>query len=398
MIPDYYEFYSPVKILSGDLALENIPHELDQIQKKRPMLISDNFLKDLGLAKILKEAVKDERIEIGAEFYDVPVDSSVDVVNEIAAIFRQTRCDSLIAMGGGSVIDTAKGVNIVISENENDLLKLMGAEMLKKPMLPLIVVPTTAGTGSEATLVAVIADRVRHIKMPFTSYKLIPDIAVLDVRMTRTLPAKITAATGMDALTHAIEAYSCLQKNPMSDAYAAQAIRIIGDTLVSTVQDGNKPKQRLAMANAALMAGIAFSNSMVGIVHSIGHSLGAVAHIPHGIAMSILLPYGMDFNLSLCDSYYAEIYRLLSDDEEFILTQKKDRGAAAIRKIFTMRKELLQIADLPDTLKKAGVTVDQFDEIAEKSLNDGSLIYNPREASKKEILDILEKAFDGAEV
>ena len=204
-------------------------------------------------------------------------------MNTIAGIYRKTGCDSIIAVGGGSAIDTAKGVNIVITENSEDLMKFMGAEMLKKTMKPFIVVPTTSGTGSECTLVAVISNPAKNVKMAFTSYKLLPNVAVLDPRMTLTCPPKITAATGMDALTHAMEGFYCNQKNPMSDAYAGAAIELVRDNLVEAVKNGKNENARLAMANAACMAGTAFSNSMVGMVHGLGHAAGAVCHIPHGL-------------------------------------------------------------------------------------------------------------------
>ena len=294
-----FEFYSPLKIISGHHALENIGYELEQKACSRPMLLSEHGILAAGLVKKFKSAIRDERFRLAAEFYDIPQDSALDIVNQIAALFRQNDCDSLIALGGGTVIDTAKGVNILLSEGAEDIASLMGAELLKKPMKPLFVIPTTAGTGSEATLVAVIADRERQLKMPFTSYRIIPDLAILDPQMTISLSPQLTAITGMDALTHAIEAYSCLQKNPISDAFAFQAVKLISETLPQVIIDGENPLLRLTMANAALMAGIAFSNSMVGIVHSIGHSAGSVAGVPHGLAMAILLPYGMEYNLSL---------------------------------------------------------------------------------------------------
>jgi alcohol dehydrogenase len=174
----------------------------------------------------------------------------------------------IVAVGGGSVMDTAKGVNIVVSENADDLMQFSGAGNLTRPLKPLVAIPTTAGTGSEVTLVAVIADPARNLKMPFTSYFLMPDIAVLDPRMTLTLPPAITAATAMDALTHAIEAYTCLAKNPLSDAHAQLAIELIGQNLLKVINVPENANGRLALAVAATLAGVAFSNAMVGMVHT----------------------------------------------------------------------------------------------------------------------------------
>ena len=170
-----------------------------------------------------------------------------------------------------------------------------------------MAVPTTAGTGSEATLVAVVANPALQVKMEFLSYHLLPDVAVLDPRMTETLPPRITASTGFDALVHAIEAATCLQRNPVSDSFAERAIRQITQSLPRAVKNGRDRRARMAMANGSLLAGAAFSNSMVGLVHAIGHALGGVCHVAHGDAMTILLPAVMQYNLDKCRERYGEL-------------------------------------------------------------------------------------------
>ena len=220
MIPAYYEYYNPVKILSGRQALDNIPYELENLGCRRPIIITDKGIVEAGLVKTVLNAWAGSDLVVGALYDETPPDSSNVVVNQVAEIYRRNNCDSIVAVGGGSVLDTAKGVNIVITEETDDLMRFIGAERLRKKMRPFIAVPTTSGTGSEVTMVAVIANLEKKCKMAFTSYMLFPDVAVLDPRMTMTVPPHITAATGMDALTHAVEAYSCLQKNPLSDGYA----------------------------------------------------------------------------------------------------------------------------------------------------------------------------------
>ncbi|MGM0418934.1 MAG: iron-containing alcohol dehydrogenase, partial [Thermodesulfobacteriota bacterium] len=232
MLPSYYEFYNPVKIISGNKALENIAYELGLLNAKRPLVITDKGVEKAGLMDVFMDSFKSSDIEIGPVFSDVPPDSSNATVNKIAKIYNEYNCDSLIAVGGGSPIDTAKGVNILVTENSEDLSEFEGADRLTHPLRPFVVIPTTAGTGSETTLVAVIYNEEKQVKMEFTSGYLLPDLAVLDPRMTQTMPAKITAATGMDAMTHAVEAYTCLQKNPVSDAYAFSAIKLIKSNLL----------------------------------------------------------------------------------------------------------------------------------------------------------------------
>ena len=394
MIPNYYEFYSPVKIVSGQKALDNLPYELDQMGAHKPILITDQGVTRAGLVQQVVNVFADSLAAVGAVFDQVPQDSSAKVVNEIASIYRQAGCDSIVAVGGGSVIDTAKGVNIVITENTDDLLKFSGAEMLKKQMQPFIVIPTTAGTGSEVTCVAVISDPDRHLKMTFTSNFLYPRAAILDPRMTLTLPPMITAATGMDALTHAVEAYISLQKNPLSDAYAWEAIEIISNTLKPVVKDGNNRDGRLALANASTMAGIAFSNAMVGIVHNLGHATGGVCHVPHGIAMNIFLPFGLEYNLKKSSSQIAELLLPIAGSAVFSATPIDRRAEKVISHIRAMKDELYDLCKLPRTLKEANVTREKLPEIARAALNDGSSTYNVEEVEYEDALRILEKAYE----
>lgn len=394
MIPKYYEFFSPVKIISGLKALENLPYELDALGAFRPILITDQGVTRAGLVQQVVDTFADSHAVIGAVYDKVPQDSSSAVVNEIAAIFNQAGCDSIVAVGGGSVIDTAKGVNIVVTENSDDLLKFSGAEMLKKPMKPFIVIPTTAGTGSEVTCVAVISDPSRNLKMSFTSNFLYPRAAILDPRMTLTLPPMITAATGMDALTHAVEAYISMQKNPLSDAYAWKAIEIIAKTLPGVVKDGNDREGRLALANASTMAGIAFSNSMVGIVHNLGHATGGVCHVPHGIAMSIFLPFGLQYNLKKVSAEIGELLLPLAGEEVFSKTPQEARAEKVIEAIHDLKDELFELCRLPRTLKEANVVREKLPEIANAALNDGASTYNVEEVDYNDALAVLERAYE----
>lgn len=393
MIPSYYEFKSSVKILSGKNALDNIPFELKNLEIKRPIILTDEILIKFGQVKIVEDALKENNIEVPVVFSKIPPDSSVKVVNEIAKLYREKNCDSIIAIGGGSVIDTAKGVNILVSKGSEDILEYMGLEVITGKMKPFIVVPSTAGTGSEVTLVAVIADPDRNIKMEFISYNMLPDVAVLDPRMTLSLPAKLTASTGVDALVHAIEAYSCIQKNPLSDAYALSAINLIRENLVSVVENGKDENKRLAMANASLMAGIAFSNSMVGIVHAIGHALGGVCHVPHGDAMTILLPYGMEFNLGKASEYYAELLLAVGGADVYASTPKEERAGMCIGVIREMEEKLNKMCGLPIRLRDVGVRKEDFARVAKTAINDGATLTNPVEVTYEAVLEILEKAY-----
>ncbi|HOK93698.1 MAG TPA: iron-containing alcohol dehydrogenase, partial [Spirochaetota bacterium] len=251
-IPSYYEFCNKVKCLSGHNALEKLPDILASVNSKKPMIITDKGVMGAKLITPVEKALG--KIKHGGIFDDVPADSDVKTVQEIAAKYRSAKCDSIIAVGGGSVLDTAKGVNILVSENSNNLMDFVGFGALKRKLKPLIAVPTTSGTGSELTLVAVIADHQRDVKMLFPSLFLLPDFAILDSRMTKTLPPAITAATAMDALTHACEAYTCLAKNPLSDTTALMAIKLISENILRAIKKPDDMDARLALATGSALA------------------------------------------------------------------------------------------------------------------------------------------------
>jgi len=395
MTPAYYEFYCPVKILCGRKALANLPHELAQRGVVRPMLITDKGVAGAGLLKHVDQALADAGTSFAARFDEVPVDSSNRVVNRIAKLFVEQGCDGFVAVGGGSVIDTAKGVNIVVSEGTDDLLKFQGVDRLTARMKPLLIVPTTAGTGSEVTAAAVILDEEHGEKIAPVSSRLYPDAAILDPVMTLTLPPRATAATGLDALTHAIEAMLGVQKNPVSDAFATAAIRLIGANLEKATADGADVDARLAMANAALLAGAAFSNSMVGVVHALAHATGALCHVPHGVANGIYLPWGMAYNLknvpSTAAPVLAEIAALVGAAP--VSDPVEARAERAIAWVFDLLARLNDACGLPTRLSDAGVREEDLPKIAGLALNDGSLTYNPAETTRDELLGLLRQAF-----
>lgn len=393
MISPYFEFYNPVKILSGKKALENIPFELKQMDAHRPILLTNSMLTQIGLTGTLMRALAESDVTVAAVFEEVPPDSSIHVVNEAGRIYRREECDSIIALGGGSVIDTAKGLSILISQETDDVMQFMGYEILKAGKhVPFVVIPTTAGTGSEATLVAVIANPEAHVKMEFISYKLLPDVAVLDPRMTASLPPRMTASTGMDALVHAVEAYTCIQKNPLSDAYAVAALNLIRKYLPTAVRDGRNEEARMAMANAALMAGVSFSNSMVGLVHAIGHACGGVSRVPHGDAMTVLLPHCMEYNMDAIAGLYGELLLPLAGPEEYARTPQAERPAKTVDVLRGLIGMLHDVSGLPTTLSQAGAKQEDLEAVARTAVNDGAILMNPKEAGYEDVMGILKRA------
>lgn len=391
MIPKYYQFCCPVKILSGAQAVANIPFEMSILNCKRAMIVTDKGVVNAGLIKIVKAAFGDKDREIGYVFDETPPDSSNRVVNKLAKLYDEKKCDCFVAIGGGSVMDTVKGANIVVSEGSDDLLKLQGVENIKNQLRPMIAVPTTAGTGSEVTKVAVIYNEEANCKMSFMSDKLYFNVAVIDPAMTATMPPKITASTGMDALTHAMEAYTCLQKNPIGDVFAKGAIEMIRKYLVRATENGKDQEARLGMANAALLAGIAFSNSMVGMVHSLAHAAGGACHVPHGIANGIFLPWVLEYNSDRVPEFIAELSAPLGGTGEYL--EPKEQAIVTVSLVRNLLVKLNQVCGLPIRLRDAGVTEDKLPVIAKLAINDGSLTYNPKDLTFEKALEIVKKAF-----
>ncbi|MEP1582228.1 MAG: iron-containing alcohol dehydrogenase [Marinobacter sp.] len=394
MTNQYYEFFCPVKVIAGKAALEHIPYELTGLAAKRPMIVTDKGVRAAGLLDPVVAACEESGLEIISIYDDVPPDSSTDVVRDIAGIYRSEKCDSIIAVGGGSAIDTAKAVNILVSEGGDDIAAYSGAGVIKHPLKPFLVVPTTAGTGSEVTSVAVITDTTKSVKLPFTSSFLLPNAAVIDPRMTLTLPPHITTATAMDAMTHATEAFTCMAKNPLSDAYATAAIKKISTSLLQVMDNPKDSDGRLELAQASTMAGIAFSNSMVGLVHALGHATGAICHLPHGLCMSLYLPYVLEYNLESIRAPLGELLLYLEGPDVYSATPASRRAEASISALRKLRDELHKRCKLPRTLKEAGsVEEHQLDIIAEMAMDDGAIMFNPKEVSLEDARSVLKRAW-----
>lgn len=401
-VPGYYEFFCPVRVFVGWNALRKLPDLMREAQISRPMLITDKGVTSSGLLRLVENHLPGECMP--AWVYDqVPPDSNLYVISCLADMYRRKNCDSILAIGGGSVLDTAKGVNILVSEGGTDLRRYIGADVLRKRSRPLIAIPTTAGTGSEVTPVAVIKDHEKHRKVAFVSPFIYPFAAVVDPQMTLSLTPAITAATGMDAFTHAVEAYIGLQKNPLSDCFALESISLIGRFLLRAVCKPADREARLGMAMAATLGGVAFANSMVGIVHAVGHAIGSVCGVPHGICMAVLLPYGLEFNVRKRAKEIGQLLPYLGGGEKHHVPERQ-RAIRVISYIRQLNQDLHNATggNHPRCLKEIknvdgslAVPKDAFFDIVETALDDGSLLYNPEEADYREIYRILESAWEG---
>ena len=381
----YFEFMNKTKLCAGKNALSQLQYECDQYSMKHPFILTDQNLYQLGYVQfILKHYHKEYSL-----FTDIPVDSSTDIIEKICAIYQTEKCDGLIALGGGSVLDNEKGVYLMLSQQCDSFEQILGFESLNKGKeIPLFTIPTTSGTGSEATGVAVIHDEKKNVKLEIISQHVQSDVAFLDPVMTQNLPLKVTASTAIDALVHAIEAYTCSGKNILSDIYATSAIALISQNLNKVIDHPKDSDVRTSLALASYIAGVAVSNSMVGIVHAVGHALGAVCSIPHGEAMSMLLIPCMRFNLDRNKELYGELLLYL-DKDLYARTKKEDLANATISFLQDMLNQIHEKTGLPISLNSVTSLHDYIDEIAEKAFNDGALLVNRQYAYKKDIIDIL---------
>ncbi len=394
MTKHYFEFSCPVKMVAGFRALEHISFELDTRGASRPLIVSDKGVVGAGLVDTVLAAIATGGGQVGPIFDDVPPDSSMEAVRAGAARYLDSGCDAIIAVGGGSVMDTAKALNILATEGGVDLRQFAGYNNLKRPLKPFIAIPTTAGTGSEVTAISVIKDREEGVKTFYCSPFLLPDVAVLDPRMTLKLPPMITAATAMDALTHAVEAYTCLARNPMSDAYAEAAVRRISQWLVPVLLRPDEAEGRLALAEAAAMAGIAFSNSPVGLVHALAHTIGAMYGVHHGAANSIFLPFVLEFNLPGSRQEIGALLLSLAGPEVYAATPASRRAEEAIDRIMALKDKAHELCGLPRTLAETGsVPREDLPRIARTALDDGTVVMNPVDVTYEGALRVLERAW-----
>ncbi len=402
---NFYRFTSPLLTVAGHDALEELPGLLRSLDMLHPLILTDPGVRRAGLMDMVSAILKSQEDIIGDTWFDqIPPDSDTDIIAQAAQVYREKGCTGLLAVGGGSVIDTTKGVRILVSLGGEHLRDYQGADTISSQLVPMAAVPTTSGTGSEATLVAVIKDARNKRKLAFTSPSLIPSAAILDSRMTLTLPPAITAATGMDALAHAVEAYTGLGRNPISDSYALKAIELIVSTLPEVIEHPDNQEARLQMAVASHLAGSAFSNSMVGIVHTLGHCVGARCGIPHGICMSILLPYGMTYNLHRCRERFGKLLQVLSGKSVYLETSEDKRPEGAVAAVKALASRLHMLTDgahplrLRDILDRSGHPImkpQHIPVIASDALGDPSHLYNPEEVSLDELISVLRAAYWG---
>ena len=346
----------------------------------KALIITDGHLVKMGLLDSLFSALDEH--ELSYELFDeVFPNPTEELVQKGFAAYQAAGCDYLIAFGGGSPIDTAKAVKI-LTANPGPSTAYSGVGKVTHPGVPLVAINTTAGTAAEMTSNAVITDSVRHVKEVIIDTNLIPDIAVDDASVMLDIPASVTAATGMDALTHAIEAYVSVAAHPLTDANALESIRLISQWLPKAVDNGHNLEAREMMAYGQYLAGMAFNSAGLGLVHALAHQPGATHNLPHGVCNAILLPVIEAFNRPKAVSRFAKVAAAMGVD-----TQEMDEEEASFEAILAIR-ELSARVGIPSGFSELGINTADIEGWLDKALADPCAPCNPRVASRDEVREL----------
>lgn len=371
-----FSFSVPQNLIFGKNSLEKLPGLLKENGSRHVLIISGPHLNKMGVVDRIKELVGKTGIDADA-YTQVEANPSVETVDKAAALYQECGADSIVAIGGGSPLDVAKAVGVLVKYG-GSITEYEGADKVPGEIVPLIAIPTTAGTGSEVTAFSVITDHSRNYKLTVFSYKLLPKYAILDPSLITSLPASVAAATGVDALVHAIEAYLSLAASPFSDAMAEKAMELLGGNIRAFVANRQNEEAACAMLAGSMFAGIAFAWARLGDVHAMAHPLSGYFNVAHGVANAILLPVVLDYNALSDKGRYERIYRYLS------LSSGEKQAFEPWMLVEEVRK-LTASLGIPAALSEVGVTEDKIPAMAEDAMKSGNIAVNPRATSKEDV-------------
>jgi alcohol dehydrogenase class IV len=392
----FYQFAAPTRVIAGRELIESAGFEFTKEGAGRALVVTDEVIRGTGLVERVAEGLSGGNVEVAGVFDQVPQDSDTEVAAACAAAAKEAGADSFMAVGGGSVIDTAKAANVLFTHGGSvrdwegflTLPRDNDGVGRPQPLAPLAAIPTTAGTGSEASFAAVVKDRAESIKVEVADLPLFPDLAILDPDATATLPAPIAAAAGMDALTHAIEGFVSSEWNQHSDAFALQAIRLIRDNLARAVEDTSDADARGNMLSAASMAIAPTGSGAIGITHSMSHPCGGHYDVPHGVANAINLPWVIEYNAAGGEEI-AERYRTIA---ELMGADAAGGGEAVGKALADHVRGLTSGLGLPRRLSEVGVPEEGIPALVEGAMGDGCTLVNPREPTEEDFAELYRKA------
>ena len=386
---DFYQYVSTTRVIVGRDLLESTGFEFKKEGARRVFLVTDAVIRATGLVEKVEAGILDGGLELAGIFDEVPQDSSTEVCDRCAAVAKEAGADSFLALGGGSVMDTAKVVDAIFThggtarEQEGFFLMPREEDGMGRPLdiAPLACIPTTAGTGSEVSMAAVIKEPTEKIKLEIADFPLFPRLAILDPETTRTLPPAVAAATGMDAMTHAIEGYVSQDWSPHQDARSLQALRMIRDNLERAVQRGEQDEE--ARGNMLIAANLAITLAL-GSVHAMSHPAGAQFGVPHGVANAIHLPHVIRHNAQ-GTADIADRYR---DIGEIFDVSDREIGDA----LGDYLTQLIERLGLPTRLSQMGVPEEGIPALVEGAMGDGTTLLNPREMSEEDYAELYRRA------
>ncbi|HAS79837.1 MAG TPA: NAD-dependent alcohol dehydrogenase, partial [Fusobacteriaceae bacterium] len=360
-----FKFKIPQNIEFGVGSLKKLPEIMEENNSKHVFLISDRGLESIGVVKKVKEIIEGGGIKC-TSYLDVVPNPTIGVVNEATKSYKESKATSIVALGGGSPLDVAKAVGVLATYG-GDIRDYEGMNKVPGPIVPTIAIPTTAGTGSEATASCVITDEEKNYKFSMISYETLPKYAILDPELIMTAPASIAASTGIDALIHAIEAYLSKNASPFTDAMAQKAMELIGKNVRKFVANRQDEEAACAMMSGSNFAGIAFAWAKLGNVHAMSHPVSAFFHVPHGVANSIILPTVMEYNALVDNGRYEVIYNYISEDNEVVKDFKSEMLVEVIKKLNADLK-------IPKSLSEVGVTEDMIEEMSKDAMKSGNVL------------------------
>lgn len=381
---DTYTYFSPTRLVVGRNSRSQIPDLLSERQLSKPLIVTDKGLVDAGIVSLVTSCLDDAGI--AHTTYDgVLPNPPIKVVDECVEAYRSGDCDAIVIVGGGSSIDTAKCAG-VLATNGGEVTSYFGSGNVKERMPFTIAIPTTYGTGSEVTPFAVITDD-QHFKAAVRVDEIIPDVGLLDADLAVKLPHPVAAATGMDALTHAIESYVANTSNAVADASALQAIRLISENLRQAASSDHNHHATEQMLVASALAGMAFSQTLLGNVHAMSHPVSGHYGVPHGVANAVLLTRIMEFNLIARPDRFAEIAAALGEDVSDL--SDMEAAEASVDAVEQMNTEL----GIPENLTEAGASEEGISVMAEDAMKSINIQLNPRKTTLEDVIALYELSF-----
>lgn len=378
-----FSFKIPQEIVFGVGALKRLPELLEKCGSRKMLIVSDRSLEKIGVVDKVKKIVEASGIEVSM-FLDILPNPTVEMVDQAVKAYQDSGATSIVALGGGSPMDVAKAVGVLATYG-GAITEYEGAHKVPGAIVPMIAIPTTAGTGSEVTAFSVITDTARNYKLTVFSYELLPKYALLDPEMITSVPPSVAAACGIDALIHALEAYISLGSSPFSDAMAEKAMELIGGNIRRFVANRKDIEAASAMMTGSMFAGIAFAWARLGNVHAMSHPVSAYFGVAHGVANAILLPVIVEYNALADHGRYEKIYNYIREGKG---PAKDFKPQMLVDEIRSLNAQL----GIPASLSAVGVTEDKIPAMAEDAMKSGNIAVNPRQSTIRDIIALYHKA------